>query len=261
MMEEARPGAGLQQVRKIRLRTGRRRPERVPEGGRPVFDEAELRRMSPRERAKLMRLLAAMDMPRTASPGSATRRRLFLLGTIVCCLVLAAWIGVLIVTLPRYYRAGDWRGAWVGFDIAELITFVATAWAAWRGRQLLIVCLIVLATLMLADAWFDVTLDVRTSGFLLSLLSAVFIEIPLAVIAIIGARRLLRLTIGRIRHQTGLTGPVPSLWRIPLFGYQEGGLRSDPVPPGPADLAGHLADETRNLVGLPERGQPTRDGG
>jgi hypothetical protein len=221
-----------------------------------VFDEAELKRMSPKERARLMRMLAAMDMPRLANRGNPRRRKLFLLGTIVCCVVLAAWIGVLAVTLPRYYRAGDWRGAWVGFDLAELAAFVATAWAAWRGRQLLIMCLIVLATLLLCDAWFDVTLDVRTSGFLWSLLSALFIEIPLAVAAILGARRLLRLTIGRIRAHDGLPGPVPPLWRIPLFPYHEGGLGRDPVPPRPAELAeqtglkaGRVAEDGRAPVG------------
>jgi hypothetical protein len=139
---------------------------------------------------------------------------------------------VLAVTLPRFYRAGDWRGAWVGFDLAELIAFALTAWAAWRGRQVLIMCLIVLATLLLADAWFDVTLDVRTGDFTFSLLSAVLVEIPLAVIAIVSARRLLRLTIGRVRSRDGLTGPVPSLWQIPLFSYQEGGVMHDPIPPG-----------------------------
>jgi hypothetical protein len=198
-----------------------------------VFDEDELRRMSPKERAKLMRALAVLDMPRLSSPGSTRRRKWFLLGTIVCCVVLAAWIGVLAVTLPRYYRTGGWRGAWVGFDVALLVTFAATAWAAWRGRQALIMCLTVLATLLLVDAWFDVTLDVRTSDFMVSLLSALLIEIPLAVIAIFGARRLLRLTIARIRSREGLVGPVPSLWRIPLFGPQEGGLRQGPVPPVP----------------------------
>jgi len=210
-----------------------------------VFDEAELRRMSPRERVKLMQALAVLDMPRLSSPGSTRRRKLFLLGTIVCCVVLAAQIGVLAVTLPRYYRTGDWHGAWVGFDVALLVTFAITAWAAWRGRQVLIMCLLVLATLLLCDAWFDVSLDLHTSGFMVSLLSALLIEIPLAVIAIIGARRLLRLTIGRIRSREGLTGPVPSLWRIPLFGPEEGVLRRGqilPVPPArtsspPAGLA------------------------
>jgi len=199
-----------------------------------VFDEAELRRMSPKERARLMQALAVLDMPRLSSPGSTRRRKLFLLGTIVCCVLLAAQIGVLAVTLPRYYRTGDWHGAWVGFDVALLVTFAVTAWAAWRGRQVLIMCLIVLATLLLADAWFDVTLDVRTSGFMVSLLSALLIEIPLAVVAIIGARRLLRLTIARIRNREGLTGPVPSLWRIPLFGPEEGALRRAQVLPVPS---------------------------
>ena len=199
-----------------------------------MFDEDELRRMSPKERAKLMQVLAVLDMPRLAPPGNPRRRKLFLLGTIVCCVALAAWIGVLAVTLPRYYRAGGWRGAWVGFDLAELVAFAATAWAAWRGRQVLIMCLIVLATLLLCDAWFDVTLDVRTSGFLVSLLSALLIEIPLAVIAILAARRLLRLAIARIRSREGLAGPVPSLWRIPLFAPDEGNLLSDPVVPPPA---------------------------
>jgi hypothetical protein len=220
-----------------------------------VFDEAELKRMSPRERARLMQMLALIDMPRLSSPGSTRRRKWFLLGTIVCCMLLAVWIGVLAVTLPRYYRAGGWRGAWVGFDLAELAAFAATAWAAWRGRQVLIMCLIVLATLLLCDAWFDVTLNVRTSGFLVSLLSALLIEIPLAILAILGARRLLRLTIGRIRSREGLVGPVPSLWRIPLFGPDEGGLLRDPVPAPPAPPVPHpsppggLAGEARGEQG------------
>jgi hypothetical protein len=165
----------------------------------------------------------------------AQRHRTIVLTAIVgCCVVLAAWTGILAVTLPRFYRAGDWRGAWVGFDLALLIAFGVTAWAAWRRRQVLITSLVVLATLLCCDAWFDVTLDLRTSDFLFSLLSALLIEIPLAVAAILAARRLLRLTIGRIRSREGLPGPVPSLWRIPLFGYQQDGVLHDPVPPASA---------------------------
>jgi hypothetical protein len=43
-----------------------------------------------------------------------------------------------------------------------------------------------------------VVLDVDTPGFLASLLSALLVEVPLAVLAIAMARRLLRLTIGRM---------------------------------------------------------------
>jgi len=134
------------------------------------------------------------------------------------CILLAAWIGYLAVSLPTFYRAGSWRGAWVGFDIAELVVFAMTGWAAWRRRQVLIMCLIVLATLLLCDAWFDVVLNTRTAGFLGSLLSALLVEVPIAVIAVIVARRLLRITVGQVIKYEGGSGPVPSLWKVPLFG-------------------------------------------
>src|SRR5262249_52861699 len=122
------------------------------------------------------------------------------------------------VTLPPHYRAGGWQAAWVGFDIGLLAVFLATAWAAWRRRQILILCLIVLATLLICDAWFDTTLDWGTSGVTLSLLSPLLVERPLAVGALTGAGRLLRLTIGRLEALEGAPGPVPPFWRVPLFG-------------------------------------------
>src|SRR5882757_1571041 len=106
-----------------------------------VLDETELRRMSPDERARVARAITAIDSP--VSPGrpmDQRHRTLVLAGIIACCVVLAIWTGVLAVTLPRYYRAGGWRGAWVGFDLGLLITFAITAWAGWRHRQLVIVC-------------------------------------------------------------------------------------------------------------------------
>ena len=162
-----------------------------------MIDEAELRRMSPHERMRLQRALAALDAPRAhADPRAGRRRAVALVVIIGCCLALAAWTGVLAVTLPGFYRAGGWRGAWVGFDIALLAAFAATGWAAWRRRQVLIICLVVLATLLCCDAWFDVVLDAHTSGFWLSLLTALLVELPLAAMAMLGARRLLRQTIG-----------------------------------------------------------------
>jgi len=189
-----------------------------------VFDEAELRAMSPQERSRLRRTLAEIDGPsQPGGPGGAPargarRRKLVVVVIVACCVGLAIWTGVLAATLPPYYRSGGWRGAWVGFDIALLVALAVTGWAAWRGRQVLIVCLVVLATLLLCDAWFDVVLDLRTPGFQLSLLSAVIVELPLAALAIAGARRLLRLTIGMLTARQGRDGAVPPLWRVPLFG-------------------------------------------
>jgi hypothetical protein len=192
-----------------------------------MIDEAELRRMSPEDRCRLARALAALDCPPllVPDPAAGRRRRLFIAGTIACSVVLAAWIGVLAVTLPPHFRAGGWRGAWVGFDIVLLAVFLATAWAAWRRRQVLISCLMVLATLLCCDAWFDTALDWGTRGFVISLLSALLVELPLAAAALVGARRLLRLTMRRIERLEGVPGPVPAFWQVPLFGEAGTGYR------------------------------------
>jgi hypothetical protein len=192
-----------------------------------VFDEADLRRMTSEERASLARALARLHAESLApTPLSQRRRRILIAASLLGVLVLAVWIAVLEVKLPRHYRAGGWRAAWVGFDGGLLLVFAATAWAAWRRRQVLIVCLMVLATLLCCDAWFDTTLDWGTNGFMVSLLSALLIELPLAVVALIGARRLLRLTIGRREVLAGVSGPVPSFWRVPLFGDYGGSYRT-----------------------------------
>ncbi|MGP8000399.1 MAG: hypothetical protein ACLPKI_24225 [Streptosporangiaceae bacterium] len=212
----------------------------------------ELRRMSPQQRAELSRALAALDDP--VPPGEAdlpagpVRRAIALVVIIGGCLGLAAWIGVLAVTLPRYYHTGGWRGAWVGFDIFELVTFAVTAWAAWKHRQLVIACLIVLATLLCCDAWFDVTLDLRTSGFWVSLLLALCVELPLAALALFIARRLLRLNIRALRSLSGLPGVVPPLWKLPLYGMGTHGIRT--VIPEPC-----VPVEAGELVGAAGAGQ------
>jgi len=228
------------------------------QGGTFVFDMEELRSMSPQDRLRLRCTLAEIDgagapgAPPYGPSRSERRRQAVLMTIIACCIALAIWTGVLAVSLPPYYRSGGWRGAWVGFDIALLGALAATGWAAWRGRQILIVCLVVLATLLLCDAWFDVVLDLRTPGFQLSLLSAVIIELPLAGLAIAGARRLLRLTIGMITAQQGRQGRVLPLWRIPLFSESPAGTWRDLLP--------NVARESdRNACGQPARDPAERD--
>jgi hypothetical protein len=198
--------------------------------------------MSPQERRSLMHAIAALDSPSLGNPGGERRRAIALAVIITCCIVLAVWTAFLVLTLPRYYRSGGWRGAWVGFDFALLIAFAATGWAAWRRRQVLIICLVVLATLLCCDAWFDVVLNARTRGFEFSLLSAVLIELPLAAFAILGARRLLRMTMGSIGAGGARTGRLPPLRQIPLLGL------------GPAD-------RLRDLLPDPAEGQSARRAG
>jgi hypothetical protein len=191
-------------------------------------DPSRLRALDRDERRRLIRALVALETSDPVAVRAGQRRRVIVLvAIVVCCLVLAAWIGVLAETLPKDYRSGDWRGAWVGFDVVLLMVFAITGWAAWRRRQILIACLIVLATLLCCDAWFDVVLDAWTSGFGLSVLSAVCVELPLAALAILGARRLLRTNFTVIRRYAGEPGPTPSLRRGQLVSATSGSRLSD----------------------------------
>ncbi len=112
-------------------------------------------------------------------------------------------------------------------------------------------CLIVLATLLCCDAWFDITLDWGTRGFMVSVLSAALVELPLAVVALIGARRLLHLTVGRLELLAGYPGPVPSFWQVPLFGDFPGSYRT--LLRKPPDLAGPDAEPAARDAELASR--------
>jgi hypothetical protein len=212
-----------------------------------MFDDEQLRSMSPQERRDLMSALAAIDPPGLLprSPEGDRRRRIALATIILCCLVLAAWTGLLASTLPRYYRTGGWRGAWVGFDIALLAAFVVTGWAAWRRRQILIMCLIVLATLLCCDAWFDVVLDARTSGFWWSVASALVVELPLATLAVLTARRLLRRTSSVLLLYQGHAGPAPKLRHMQLVGTGAGQPLTDLLPGSGEERIGPDSDAAR----------------
>ena len=174
--------------------------------------------MTLEERRQLARTLAAIDRPHPLiDPRLRRRRRFGLLFMTACCLALAAWIAILILTLPMRYTSHDWRGVWVGLDIAELAGFAATAWAAWHQRQVLIFLMNITGTLLVCDAWFDLALDYGSRGFTMSLVTALVVELPLAVLLFTSARRLVRVTIETMMQLSGITGPVPPLWRIPLF--------------------------------------------
>ena len=204
-----------------------------------------MRRMSLTERRQLARLLAELDghqdgerpdaalaNPYLTDPKLRRQRRLALLVSAACCVALAGWIVVLGVTLPRHFNAHHWRGVWVNFDVFLLAAFAATAWAIWRERQVLILLLVGIGTMLCCDAWFDVGTSLATKGIGLSLVSAFGAELPLAFLAFAGARRLLRATV-----DASLRVPVPAGVRTLETG--RAGTR------GPADGLPHSLRRTR----------------
>ncbi len=94
--------------------------------------------------------------------------------------MLVPWIVFLAVMLPRQYVAGNWRLTWIGFDLALLATLCWAAWTLWRRRPIAIAATIAAATLLLTDAWFDVTTSAVGSDLAISAATAILIEIPLA---------------------------------------------------------------------------------
>jgi hypothetical protein len=159
--------------------------------------------MSPAERQELATILAELDQldqrhlvdPFRVDPKLRRERRLALIVSAACCVALAGWVVLLAATLPRHFNAHHWRAVWVNFDVLLLAAFVATAWAIWRERQVLILLLAILGTILCCDAWFDVGTSLGTSGIWVSLVDAVLAELPLAFLAFAGARRLLKATV------------------------------------------------------------------
>jgi hypothetical protein len=93
--------------------------------------------------------------------------------------------------LPRHYVANHWDVAWVGLDTAQVLMLGASAWAAWRRSRLLTIFATSSSTLLLLDAWFDVT-TARRGDIFQSLLLAGFVEVPSALVLLWVAHRALR---------------------------------------------------------------------
>jgi hypothetical protein len=183
-----------------------------------MLSDRDIASMSKDERIALSRRLAAFnaDLVRDTDASRRRRRRITDI-LLISCLGLIPWIVVLGLTLPRRYVANHWAVAWVGFDVALLCALAVTAWAAWRRRQVVIVAALVTGTMLVVDAWFDIVTDSSTRDLVISIVTAGLGELPLAVLAFMGAFRLLRLTTHTARTLAGDVNDL-LLWRVPLFG-------------------------------------------
>lgn len=106
-------------------------------------------------------------------------------------LVESAWTVYLGVELPRIYVANHWDIAWVGLDIAQVVMLSAAAWTAWRGSTWLVIFATASATLLVIDAWFDVT-TARRGDQWQSIVLASLVEVPSALVLVWVAHRGLR---------------------------------------------------------------------
>lgn len=152
------------------------------------------------------------------SPEQARRRRKLTLELLwVCAFALLPWTIYLAVSLPDVYSTRHWAVAWAGFDALELIALGMTAYYGWRGRQALVGTAIAAATLLICDAWFDITLNLGTPDIWWSLGSAAFIELPLAFFLINRVSLLLRLTASRFFPDGDEDGKPMRFSKLPLI--------------------------------------------
>lgn len=140
---------------------------------------------------------------------------------------LAAWAFYLAFRLPASYRAEHWQLAWIGFDIAQSSLLLATAWAAWRRRAILVLFAIAAATFFLADAWFDLT-TARGGDVVQSAGAAIFIEIPAALVLLYVARRAVQSVANQWWRAVYRTdAPPPSRLTLPSFEGDVSSSRSE----------------------------------
>ena len=100
---------------------------------------------------------------------------------------LIPWTVFLVITLPANYVA-------LGFDVLLVAFMVATAVLIFLRRQLVLLTAFTTGVLLISDALFDV-MTAGPHDLWESAATATLVELPLAVILIATALRILRLTV------------------------------------------------------------------
>jgi hypothetical protein len=183
-----------------------------------VTTQADVAALGQVERRRLASWLSDFARAETL-PARPPRARGVVLTVLSASLaLLVPWVLFLGGDLPSRYNAAHWRVAWVGFDLALIAALAATAWFGWRGRQLVGLGMIVTATLLICDAWFDITLSQGRNDQLMSVSSAAVLELPLAALLVFFATRLLRALTRHVWALQGHDGPAPPLRHVPIPG-------------------------------------------
>jgi hypothetical protein len=142
-----------------------------------------------------------MGVPDIASDGARVRPVPRWVAPVFAVLGAATvpWTVYLGMSLPQQARTHNYRVSWVGFDILLVVVLLATAYFAWRGWRHVGVLAASTATLLVVDAWFDVTTS-RHADLPSAILSAVLVELPLAVVCGWIALHVDRVIEGRLRQ-------------------------------------------------------------
>ncbi len=175
--------------------------------------------------------------------------RLFSTIMFAAVVIMVPWTAFLAATLPSRFRAHNWDVAWVGFDSALMLVLIGTAWAAWYRRQILAMMSVVAGTMLLCDAWFDINTSWDTGGFPVTILTALFANIPLSLFFFWLARRIMLRTAAAVVRATNhgdaphraidVTFPFAVTWPDAFTRHGHGNAAEDPTGTGARDDAPH----------------------
>lgn len=158
----------------------------------PVLTDDEIARLAPDERRELIARLARPLSDVVANPSRLRTHRQIRIGVAAAAaLLLIPWTVYLAVSLPREHKVRDWGPLWIGFDGIELLLLAITFWLGWQRRTIGLLVAFATGVVLLCDAWFDL-LTSAPGELWRAALSAVVVEIPLAVLLMSGAVRALR---------------------------------------------------------------------
>ncbi|HTB48994.1 MAG TPA: hypothetical protein VK712_02835 [Verrucomicrobiae bacterium] len=109
----------------------------------------------------------------------------------VLAILTVPWTVYLGISLPTRHLTSHWDVAWVGLDIAIICMLLLNAFYAYRESKWLVMSATATSTLLITDAWFDIT-SARGRSLAEALASAIIIELPLAILTFRVALHLVR---------------------------------------------------------------------
>jgi len=121
---------------------------------------------------------------------------------------LIVWTVFLAVSLPKENLEHHYRLTWAGFDLIEVLAIYLTAHLAFRLDARVVFPATVVATLLVADAWFDVTTSATAKAATGALILALAVELPAAAFSLYVAYKVGR-RVRELAHLAPVTGPRP----------------------------------------------------
>jgi hypothetical protein len=106
--------------------------------------------------------------------------------------VTVPWVIYLGQTLPTRHITRHWDASWVGLDIAIVAMLLLNAIFSYRESKWLVMSATATATLLVADAWFDIMSEHAGKPLIEAISLAILVELPLAILTFSVALRIVK---------------------------------------------------------------------